>query len=100
MAITVTRTPNGITVCGHAGYAEHGKDIVCSAVSTLTQTLIASLEELTDDDFSYQAEAGNVNIVFKKDLSEDAHLLIKSFLLGIGGIAAVYPDNVKLSEHL
>jgi uncharacterized protein YsxB (DUF464 family) len=98
--ILITRTPNSITVCGHAGYAEHGKDIVCSAVSTLTQTLIASLNELTKDEFDYKAEAGNVNIVFEKDLTERGQLLVESFLLGIGGVAAAYPDNVKLSEHL
>lgn len=97
--ITITQTPNSITVCGHAGYAEHGKDIVCSAVSTLTQTLIASLEELTEDEFSYQAEAGNVNIVFEKDLSEDAHLLIKSFFIGASGVAGAYPDNVKIIDQ-
>ena len=98
--IVITRTPNSITVCGHANYAEHGKDIVCSAVSTLTQTLIASLEELTKDALSYKAEAGNVNIVFEKDLSEDAHLLIKSFFIGVSGVAAAYPKYFKLSEHL
>lgn len=104
--IVITRTPNSITICGHANYAEYGKDIVCASVSTLTQTLIASLEKMKDDDFSYRAEAGNVEIVFNEDLSEIAQLLIKSFFIGANGVAAAYPDYVTvtdccgLSEHL
>lgn len=91
---------------GHANYAPLGQDIVCAAVSALWQTLIASLEELTDDDFSYKDEAGNANIVFKKNLTETAQLLIDSFFIGVKGIAAACPDYVSvadrrgLSEHL
>lgn len=104
--IVITRAENSITIKGHANYAPRGQDIVCAAVSTLTQTLIASLEELTKEDLSYQAEAGNVEIVFNEDLSEIAQLLIKSFFIGANGIAAAYPDHVTvtdcrgLSEHL
>ena len=34
VVITVTITENGLTIDGHAGYAEIGKDIVCAAVSS------------------------------------------------------------------
>lgn len=37
IAINITRT--GLTVDGHAGYAEIGNDIICAAVSALTQGL-------------------------------------------------------------
>ena len=52
VVITVTITENGLTIDGHAGYAEIGKDIVCAAVSSLTQGLIHSLKALTDDEIS------------------------------------------------
>lgn len=35
----------GITVTGHANTAPYGSDIVCSAVSALTLTLIRGLRE-------------------------------------------------------
>ena len=54
VVITVTITENGLTIDGHAGYAEIGKDIVCAAVSSLTQGLIHSLKALTDDEISYR----------------------------------------------
>ena len=37
---------NGFTITGHAGYDVMGKDIVCAAVSALSQTCVISLEIL------------------------------------------------------
>ena len=34
-----------LIVEGHSGYAEHGKDIVCASISTLTFTWINQLRE-------------------------------------------------------
>ena len=51
IAINITRT--GLTVDGHAGYAEIGNDIICAAVSALTQGLVHSLKALTNDEISY-----------------------------------------------
>lgn len=36
-----------ISIKGHAGYAEHGKDIVCAGVSTLVQTMLLGLENIS-----------------------------------------------------
>ena len=44
--ITIERTQKTLTVSGHAGYAERGKDIVCEAVTSQVQTLTASIEQL------------------------------------------------------
>lgn len=35
---------------GHASFAENGKDIVCSAISVLSQTTLASLLEIVKID--------------------------------------------------
>ena len=37
--------PCSITITGHAGYAEKGKDIVCAGISTQWGTLIVELED-------------------------------------------------------
>ena len=60
--ITVTITENGLTIDGPAGYAEIGKDIVCAAVSSLTQGLIHSRKALTDDEISYRVASGHAEI--------------------------------------
>ena len=33
-----------LNVVGHAGYAEHGKDIVCAAVSVIVGMLVNEIE--------------------------------------------------------
>lgn len=41
--IQITERNGMITVYGHANYKPTGEDIVCAAISTLTQTFIESL---------------------------------------------------------
>ena len=89
------RTESGISITGHAGYAEHGKDIVCAAVSILAQNLIQSIEELTEDKIEYELSPGEVNINFR-DLSAEAMLLFDSFYIGVKMIADEYPENVTI----
>ena len=91
--IEIQRTAGGVTVRGHARYAEPGKDIVCSAISALSQTLIASIEGLTADKIEYDIQPGTVEIRHG-NLSGAALLLIDSFFVGAGMIAEQYPENV------
>ncbi|MDB8682165.1 ribosomal-processing cysteine protease Prp, partial [[Ruminococcus] gnavus] len=50
--------PERIEIFGHAGYADPGKDIVCAGVTALTQTLIQSIDDLTDDEIEYRISPG------------------------------------------
>lgn len=86
---------DGITIEGHAGYAEAGKDIVCAGVTALTENLIVSIENLTKDTIQYNISPGRVDIHFK-NLSEDGKLLVDSFFLGICGIAQDFHEHVKI----
>lgn len=97
--IEIKRCDSGITITGHANYAEHGKDIVCAGISALAQTLIQSVEELTSDIIQYSMQPGTVDINFG-DLSEPAQLLVDSFFVGAQLIAETYPDNVKIDLAL
>ena len=92
--ITVTITENGLTIDGHAGYAEIGKDIVCAAVSSLTQGLIHSLKALTDDEISYRVASGHAEITYK-DLSERGKLLVDSFFIAVSDIQLTYGDDER-----
>lgn len=96
--IEVTRKENGISIKGHAHYAEPGKDIVCAGVSTLVQNLIASIEIFTEDQIEYVMQPGTVHIKHG-NLSEASQLLVDSFFVGINLIANSYPDYVRVSKH-
>ena len=93
--IKVEVRKNALSVTGHADYAEKGKDIVCAAVTALSQTLIKSIEDLTDDKIKYEIEQGSM-IVEYEDLSEQGKLLIDSFFIGICQISEEFPENVKI----
>ena len=95
--ITVERYSDRITLRGHANYAEIGKDIVCSAVSVLVQTLVQSVETLTADRIEYNMQPGTVDIKFWC-LSDPSKVLIDAFFIGIKGVAESCPACVKVNE--
>lgn len=84
-----------VAVSGHAHYADPGKDIVCAGVTALTQTLIRSIESLTDDKIEYDIEPGRVDIHYR-NLSERSRTLVDSFFIGICEIAGEFPDYVRI----
>lgn len=84
-----------IAVTGHAGHGPPGHDLVCAAVSTLTQTLISAIDDLTDDKLKSDIQPGKVVIGYR-DLSAHGRLLIDSFFVGVNGVAEAYPECVKI----
>lgn len=95
--IVVSHNDGCIMLKGHAGYAEAGKDIVCAAVSALTQVFIASVEKLTTDNLKCDIVAGNAVIRYG-NLTDHAQVLLDSFFIGIEMIASEYPDNVHIEQ--
>ncbi len=93
--IAVRVQEDGVTVSGHAGFAGVGKDIICAGVTALTQTLIKSLNDLTEDKIEYEMSPGRADIKYR-DLSEAGKLLVDSFFIGICQIVDEFPDYVRV----
>ena len=93
--IVVKVRENSLIIDGHAGYEEKGKDIVCAGVTALTQTLVKSIEDLTEDKIEYDISPGRVGITYR-NLSEKARTLVDSFFIGICMIADEFPENVRI----
>ena len=93
--IAVSVRKDGITVSGHANYAEAGKDIVCAGVTALVQGMIRSMESLTGDQIQYDITPGRADIYYG-NLSEAGRLLVDSFFIGVCQIADEFPDHVRL----
>jgi uncharacterized protein YsxB (DUF464 family) len=93
--IEVKHEKGRITASGHAGYAPIGQDIVCAAFSTVLQAFLASVEELTHDEIKAEIRAGNAVIEYG-NLSESGNLLLSSFFIAVNGIAASYPEHIKI----
>ena len=94
--IRVKVRPGKVLVNGHAGAAEQGKDIICSAVTIITMNLIQSILSLTEDKIEYEIETGSIQLKYEKNLSEVTKTLIDSFFIGICMIANSYPENVRI----
>ncbi len=102
--ITVTFTESGeklsLRLEGHAGYAEHGKDIVCASASILAYTLasivdafnkkVESFVDLTSGDTTIECEC--------KD--KDTFIGVKNAyiytLIGYALLEHNYPQYVRL----
>lgn len=93
-----TGAHRGFEVCGHAGYAGHGSDIVCAAVSMLTTNTINSIETLTEDFFSYEGdeEEGFMKLTLEDETSHDTQLLMDSMILGLSELSKTYQKYVRL----
>ena len=93
--IAVSVRKGRITVSGHAGFAETGKDIVCAGVTALIQTLIKSASDLTEDKIEYEISPGRADIYYG-DLSEAGKLLVDSFFIGICMVSYEFPECVRI----
>ena len=91
----------GFRVSGHAGYAECGNDIVCSAVSMLTINTCNSIERLTEDRFAYQEDEVNGFIELEmQDITEKSQLLLSSFVLGLHSVEEAYGHRyIKITNE-
>lgn len=87
-------------VKGHAYAADPGQDIVCSAVSVLTQTTVLALHEVANIAIGYEIESGYLKCKLPMDLTKkelyDTKLLIDTMLLGLNNIQESYPKYVEI----
>ena len=80
---------------GHAGYARHGKDIVCAAVSALVMNTMNSIHSFTSDVFDYKEDEkkGMIDFRIVSEPSPETKLLLKSLILGLQGIQEEYGEK-------
>ena len=90
---------HALTIAGHAGYSEHGNDIVCAGVSAITFTLLGFLENHKDDieSISAQTESGRAHIACKG--GEKTALAFDMAIIGLQQIAMKYPKHVTIDIH-
>jgi uncharacterized protein YsxB (DUF464 family) len=81
----------------------HGRDIVCAAVSALVLNAVNSIEQLASDDFSLTLteRGGNIDFRFTKveeqGVSHDGKLLMRSLMLGLDSVCEKHPDEVTIN---
>ncbi|MDI9441998.1 MAG: ribosomal-processing cysteine protease Prp [Firmicutes bacterium] len=96
----------GFEAEGHAGYAEYGEDVVCAAVSVLTQTAIIGLCKVLsiDCELDLDEESGTMFCLLPADLSpekwQQAQLVLEILYAGLLDISTNedYQRYVSLKE--
>lgn len=83
----------GFCIKGHAGYAESGYDIICSAVSALAINTINAIEMLVHIPVEYEeSEEGMLRCTVQDTENPEAQLLLRSLLLGLTNIQSSYGE--------
>ena len=88
---------------GHSGYAEHGGDIVCAAVSVLMETLANGLTEVVKAEVKVVVDEEIPHLMVElteqdEQKFKNAQMLMKAILLGIKGVAQEYGKYIKIKE--
>ena len=95
--ISVKILKNKIEIKGHALYDDYGKDIVCSAVSSIVTTTINGIISINEDAILYQVSDGKIVIKIKKD-DEITSKLIDNMIDLLKKLSFDYPNNIKIEE--
>ena len=107
MTEILLKKENGIIVSGkvkgHSGYAEEGSDIVCSAISTLMETLANGLTEVVKADVEIKVDETIPHLSVTSNEKDQekckyAQVLMQSTLLGIKGVAQEFSKFIKIKE--
>ena len=105
-SVTIFRSGSrisGFEAQGHTGYADAGEDVVCSAVSALTQTALLGLGEYLKISFAQDISDGYLYCMLSEGLDKEslgkADVVLETMALGLGAIAETYPTFLRMNER-
>lgn len=86
----------------HAGYGEHGTDIVCAAISVLSINTVNAINELTDNEVIIDYDDnGYLKLMAKDQLDSDGYLLMQAYLLSVNNTYEdYYNDDLNDNEFI
>ena len=84
-----------ILILGHAMYDDYGKDIVCSAASSIVITTVNGILKLNKGSLSYLVSNKGMTIDIKND-DATTQLLIDNMVNRLKDLGKKYPDNVEV----
>lgn len=83
----------GFIVTGHAESAEHGQDLVCAAVSAVTQTAILGLEIFAS--IKEEVKDGFMLVEVTRPCLQ-SYAIIETMVAGLSQMAVQYKENVTV----
>lgn len=92
----------GYKISGHAGYAESGQDIVCSAVSILAYTGINTLLDRYECAITYEIDEGYILLRLDQKALErckEATAVLETIVVGFESLLESYPEYITLKSR-
>jgi len=89
----------GYIIDGHAGYADHGEDIICAAVSSLAQGIANGISEVIKIEPIIEVEEGLLNVSLRRNSIEEikqAQVLLETLIINLKDLAKSYSDYIKV----
>ena len=106
ISIHIVRDSKGFiwefSISGHAGFGEHGEDIVCSAVSAVAYTAIGALDHLAGVR-NYSEKDGYMKCSIPLDVPQDrkfkAQVILDAMAIGLKQIEDSYKKYVSVVDE-
>ena len=86
----------GFEAKGHAGVGPRGNDIVCAAVSVLTDSVFLGLDRHLKREMEWDADSGDISVRLKEDPDELTEAILATLVLGLTEIQKIYPDRLRI----
>ena len=87
-----------ISIMGHAEYADYGKDIVCSAVSSVVMCSVEAIAAFDQTAINVKQTKDKLDIIINKE-NEITSKLINNMLICLKEIEKQYPKNIKINDR-
>lgn len=103
--LTKNKNIVAFTVSGHTGYADFGKDIVCSAISSIVQSACLGIVKVLKINAVIKRDdkKGFLELRLPKDISQqklsDAQIVLKTMRLSLEDLLFDYGEYIKLEVY-
>ena len=92
----------GFSVSGHSGYAEHGQDIVCAAISAVVTMAEATINDVCGAKAKVRVKEEDARITLTLPTSCDEEETVQAVLAGmmvtLCNLRDDYPDYIEVLE--
>ncbi len=85
----------GFRISGHVGLSVKGKDVVCAAISALSQSTLMGLNEVLKMDVDYNIKDGLIKCELKRS-DYCAQKMIETLYKTLIQLSDQYPKNVSV----
>ncbi len=84
-----------ISILGHALYDDYGKDIVCSAASSIVTTTVNGILSLDKESISYMVSKKGISITVKSN-DRTTQILIRNMISLLKELESNYKENIEI----